>query len=62
MSRKLTETLLCDHRRPKLMSSEKRKQLIHESVTHCVTWCEVMRGTIENLNMLYGIVREMKYG
>ena len=43
------------HKEPKASQahvSRKRKRLIHESRTCCVMWCSVMRGTVENLNML----------
>ena len=42
--------------------SRKSQRLIYESVTRCVARCEVTRGTVENLNMLQGIVWGTKYG
>ena len=55
-----------EQRLPKLTSRERRKinsrthMSIHESVTRCVTWCLVSRGTV--YVTLYGIVSETKYG
>ena len=38
------------------------KRLIHESVTCCVTRCYKLRGVVENLITLLGILLGKKYG